>query len=651
VTDPPKVDPFGWLEDSLVEVGSWWDSFVNQPWVKSLAAMAIGTYNTFIKPIVDWITEEWNKFATWFDTTVIQPIKTGWDSLTKTIDENVIQPAKKMWEDLNVFVNTKITEIGEWWNNLPLVKGFNDFFAWFNKDDTMENKIRDVENWWKGVGENIGSAWEDGIAWFKDLPNKIAKQAGNIWTGIQGAGAWLATQGDNFNTWITEDVPAAIAQGGEDLWNGMQSIPVWLDEQWTNLQTWLSELPYNIGYAAGQLWGHMQNIGDWLGEQWTNFMTWMTVTLPESIGTWGGEVWGNMQNVGDWLAIQWENFMTWMTVTLPEGIAAWGASVWQGMQDVGAWLATQWQNFMTWMTVTLPAGIALWGASVWQGVQDVGEWLATQWQNFMTWMTVTLPAGIATWGASLWNGIQNIGTWLTTQWENFRTWLTVTLPNGIVSWARNLWTVGLPNFGSWLAARAEELRLWIVGLPGRIGNWATNLWDGFWSGFRAGEANTRNTGKPGGKATGGMIYRNAGGDVPGEGNMDTVPAMLTPGEYVINKRSTAKYRPALKAMNAGTFGGGMAANRYKVQPPQYSPSNLSKGVYNVPQRGQQARNDTVAMFAPQSTTATQMDNPVYNYSLSVNVNGSNVNADDIASTVIDKIKRIDSQRLRRQVVS
>jgi hypothetical protein len=185
-------------------------------------------------------------------------------------------------------------------------------------------------------------------------------------------------------------------------------------------------------------------------------------------------------------------------------------------------------------------------------------------------------------------------------------------------------------------------------LPARIGSWATNLWDGFWSGFKAGEANTRNAGN---NATGGMIYRNRGGDVPGVGNTDTVSAMLTPGEFVVNKRSTAKYRSALKAMNAGTFGGGMAVNRYKVQPPKYFPSNLSGGVYNVPSRGDQASSGNLAMIAPQSTTATQMDNSVYNYSLSVNVNGSNASADDIASTVIDKIKRIDSQRLRRQVVS
>jgi hypothetical protein len=835
---PEQPKPFAWLEDSMREVGSWWDNLVNQPWVKSLAAMAIGTYNIFIKPIVDWIVEEWNKFAAWFDETVIQPIKDGWETVSTWIDTNVIEPAKQMWADLNAFVDTKITEIGEWWNGLPLVQGFNDFFTWFNEDDTIENKITDVENWWRGVGENIGSAWEDGLAWFKDLPNKISAEAGNVWGQIQGVGAWLSTQWDSFTTWLTVDVPNGINQlgsdiwsgmqdvgdwldtqgknftnwltvdvpesiakggedlwsgmqevggwlgtqgeklgnwfdtevvqvvskGGEDLWNGMQGIPAWLDEQWTAFETWLKELPAKIVQAAGfiwesfvilsewldeqwkdfehwltvtvpqgieklgeDIWSGMQNIGDWLSTQWNNFKTWVTVTLPRGIERWGNDVWEDMQNIGSWLTTQWNNFKTWVTVTLPAGIASWGASVWEDMQDVGSWLSTQWNNFMTWMTVTLPAGIASWGASVWEDMQDVGDWLATQWESFMTWMTVTLPEGIAAWGAEVWEdmqevgdwlatqwenfktwvtvtlpagikqwgqetwasvqpivewlttqwnnfktwltvtlpegikqwgantwaGIQSIGEWLTTQWNNFKTWLTVTLPNGIVNWARNLWTNGLPNLLTWISDRSKEIENWLKGLPARIANWGRGIWDGlggwFQENFAIGQGQARQT-FGGNNATGGMIYRNAGGDVPGIGNTDTVPAMLTPGEFVINKRSTAKYRPTLKAMNAGAFSGGMAANRYSTQSPTYSPSNLSGGVYNVPTRGQ-ASGTSISTFAPQTTTATQVDNPVYNYSLSVNVNGSNASADDIASTVIDKIKRIDSQRLRRQVVS
>jgi hypothetical protein len=83
----------------------------------------------------------------------------------------------------------------------------------------------------------------------------------------------------------------------------------------------------------------------------------------------------------------------------------------------------------------------------------------------------------------------------------------------------------------------------------------------------------------------------------------------------------------------------------------YSPSNLSGQVYNLPTKDYSPAGDQGSVFKSQANTSAQMDNSVYNYSLSVNVNGSNVNANDIASTVIEKIKKIDSQRLRRQVVS
>jgi len=78
---------------------------------------------------------------------------------------------------------------------------------------------------------------------------------------------------------------------------------------------------------------------------------------------------------------------------------------------------------------------------------------------------------------------------------------------------------------------------------------------------------------------------------------DTIPAMLTPGEFVIKKS---------------------AVDSYGVK-------NLSK-----------------------INSGMSPDSSVYNYSLSVNVNGNNLNADDIASTVMQKIKYIDGQRVRGQ---
>jgi hypothetical protein len=43
--------------------------------------------------------------------------------------------------------------------------------------------------------------------------------------------------------------------------------------------------------------------------------------------------------------------------------------------------------------------------------------------------------------------------------------------------------------------------------------------------------------------------------VPGTGNKDTIPALLTPGESVVTKKASQKYAPIIAAMNAGTLPG------------------------------------------------------------------------------------------------
>ena len=86
-----------------------------------------------------------------------------------------------------------------------------------------------------------------------------------------------------------------------------------------------------------------------------------------------------------------------------------------------------------------------------------------------------------------------------------------------------------------------------------------------------------------GRKQGGRIHKFAtGGVVPGQGNSDSVPAMLTPGEFVIRKSS-------VKAIGANRL---QKMNRYAgggpVQGPVSGPANTSKGVrrkYNVNENG------------------------------------------------------------------
>ena len=101
------------------------------------------------------------------------------------------------------------------------------------------------------------------------------------------------------------------------------------------------------------------------------------------------------------------------------------------------------------------------------------------------------------------------------------------------------------------------------------------------------------------RSSGGMIntkYFAFGGTARGT---DTIPAMLTPGEFVMSKYAVKNFGvDNMKAINNG----------------EYEPSK------------------------------------VYNYNLNVNVK-SDANPDDIARTVITQIRQIDSQRIRGQRVS
>ena len=93
---------------------------------------------------------------------------------------------------------------------------------------------------------------------------------------------------------------------------------------------------------------------------------------------------------------------------------------------------------------------------------------------------------------------------------------------------------------------------------------------------------------------GGLLPYKANGGLFQSVNTDTVPAMLTPGEFVVRRYAVDKYGTGmLKSVNNGTYNG----------------------------------------------------ESVYNYNLSVNVQ-SDANPDDIARVVMTKIKQVDSQRIR-----
>jgi hypothetical protein len=120
------------------------------------------------------------------------------------------------------------------------------------------------------------------------------------------------------------------------------------------------------------------------------------------------------------------------------------------------------------------------------------------------------------------------------------------------------------------------------------------------------------------KMYGGMIskYMAFGGKAIGS---DTVPAMLTPGEFVMNKGASKAYGPLLERINESKYPGMLGGGGMTQIP-----------VNNI------------------STSMNDNSTAVYNYNLGFSINGANGSAKDIANAVMREIKNVDSQRIRGQ---
>jgi hypothetical protein len=118
---------------------------------------------------------------------------------------------------------------------------------------------------------------------------------------------------------------------------------------------------------------------------------------------------------------------------------------------------------------------------------------------------------------------------------------------------------------------------------------------------------------------------NIGGVVPkyfasgGRMGPDTVPTMLTPGEFVMNKKASQEFGPLLSMLNESKY------------PSMIGSSYDGKG-------------GNSSMI----TSVNDNSSSVYNYNVGITVPQSNANPNDIARAVMGQIKYIDNQRIRGQ---
>ena len=111
---------------------------------------------------------------------------------------------------------------------------------------------------------------------------------------------------------------------------------------------------------------------------------------------------------------------------------------------------------------------------------------------------------------------------------------------------------------------------------------------------------------------------------------DTIPAMLSPGEFIVNKNAAKTFLPQLKNINNSAYPSMLSS----LTPPSFLNQMSNVMVSSV--------NDSSSINSINDNSST-----VYNYRVNINVDGSNSAPNDIARAVMTQIQYIDAQRIRK----
>jgi TP901 family phage tail tape measure protein len=143
-----------------------------------------------------------------------------------------------------------------------------------------------------------------------------------------------------------------------------------------------------------------------------------------------------------------------------------------------------------------------------------------------------------------------------------------------------------------------------------------------------------------------MSYMSDGGSPLGS---DTVPAMLTPGEFVVRRPMVNKYGTDLfNKINSGSFSNSqgmmyLGGSRYFDESTgTYNKPEFNKPLFRIPFDPGISKGP---VRLPDKQVPANNNSSVYNYNLSVNV-ASQSDPNTIAQTVMAQLQRVESQRVR-----
>lgn len=300
--------------NALNNAGKWLGEAGTKIWngLKA-AAEKIGEWGTAIwdalksaaSTIGDWGTKIWNGF--------------------KTAASTIGDWGTKIWNGLK----TAAATVGDWgtsiWNGL---KDGAASIADFGTN--IWNGLKDASNvaqW----GTDIWTALNDAASVIGDWGTKlwdalneaakvITEWATDLWDALDEAASAIKDWGTDL--WDSlNDAASAIKDWGTKLWDALNNASSTISQWGSSIWSGLSGAAANISEWGSRIWSGLSSAGatisDWGGKIWSG-LTGAIGDLAKTLGAWGKAIWDGLVNaIG----------------TITEKFGSWGKAIWDGLKN------------------------------------------------------------------------------------------------------------------------------------------------------------------------------------------------------------------------------------------------------------------------------------------------------------------------------
>ena len=243
------------IKDAAGAVADWFSNI----W-KNISAWFSGMWSNF----ASWagsawsnITKAWNGAKTWFNNTVIEPIKkfftNGWNAIVTSV-KNAWTAVTNAWNGAKTWFNNTVIE--------PIKKFFTN--AWNAIVTSVKNAWTAITNAWNGAKTWFNNTVIEPIKkFFTNAWNAIVTSVKNAWTAITNA--WNGAK-----TWFNNTVIEPTKKAFSAAWN---NITTWAKNTWSNITSTFKGAASWFGDVFGNAWTAIKNKFAAWGSFWSGLWT------------------------------------------------------------------------------------------------------------------------------------------------------------------------------------------------------------------------------------------------------------------------------------------------------------------------------------------------------------------------------------------